>query len=78
MHILFSVHHQYHVNGEMRKAFIKFPEIMTIDRTFKVNSEHYLFHITIGQNGSLKGVPISYGFMRSEIDPHLQFFTNVW
>ncbi len=59
---------------EMREAFSTYPEIMTIDGTFCVNAEHYLLYITMGQNGGLKGVPVSYCFMRSEIDPHLQFY----
>jgi hypothetical protein len=61
-------------SGEMRKAFQSFPELQIIDGTFKVNAQNYLLFVQMAQDGGKHGLPVSYCFMRSEIEPHLRFY----
>jgi len=59
---------------QMKVWFKKYPNIVHIDSTFKVNIENYQLYICLVQNANLKGVPVAYCLMISGIKDYLEFF----
>ncbi|CAF0963335.1 unnamed protein product [Didymodactylos carnosus] len=60
--------------SQMKAWFEKYPNIVHIDSTFKVNIENYQLYICLVQNANLKGVPFAYCLMISGIKDNLEFF----
>ena len=55
----------------------KFPEVLHIDSTFKVNVENYLLFIIMVQNGESKGVPIAYCLMNTDSKENIEFMYDM-
>ena len=58
----------------MKAWFEKYPNIVHIDSTFKVNVENYQLYISLVQNANLQGVPVVYCLVIGGIKENLEFF----
>ncbi|CAF1606765.1 unnamed protein product [Rotaria magnacalcarata] len=59
---------------QMKAWLEKYPNILHLDSTIKVNIENYQLYICMAQNANLKGVPVSYCLMNSGNKDNLEFF----
>ncbi|CAF1325494.1 unnamed protein product [Rotaria sordida] len=59
---------------QMKSWFEKYPNILHLDSTFKVNIENYQLYICMAQNANLRGVPVAYCLMTSGNKNNLEFF----
>lgn len=64
----------YIQSAYMKEWFQKYPEIIHIDSTFKINVENFQLFICLAQNANLHGVPVAYCFMRASTAENLDFF----